>query len=383
MIFADAKNVFMGTKQRHMQNGKGTCKMAEKRNRFRPLNAQVLSEFSQEMGTMLEAGVSLTDTLELMAAEPGTGVAVRRLYLWVLEELRQGKLLSSAMRQAEPAFPELMVEMIYASELTGSLGQTLLHLAVYYRREHTVNSRIGNALLYPKIIAVVLFGSVCMIVYLIFPQFARLFAFMEELPLPTRILFAIMDGLTKRGGILLVFLLLWAGFWNRAKHMNVVRRSIHRLRLYLPMTGRLMQIVCTARFARTLGTLYSASVPAADALLISGKTTGNVYLEEQIADAAEALKQGKALSRVLEDVDGLSEKLRVFVRIGEESGSLETMMLSLADILEDEAGQKTGQLLTILEPMMIVLMAVLVGFVMAAVLLPVYQSYNEIEKLGF
>lgn len=357
--------------------------MAEKRNRYRPLSAQVLSEFSQELGTMLEAGVSLADALEMMAAEPGTGKAVRRLYRRVLEELRQGKLLSSAMRLTEPAFPELMVEMIYASELTGGLGQTLLHLAVYHRREHAVNSRIGSALLYPKILAVVLFGSVCMIVYLILPQFTRLFAFMEEFPLPTRILFAVMDGLTKRGGILLVLLLLLAGFWNRAKRIGVVRRSIYRLKLHFPMTGRLLQVVCTARFARTLGTLYSAGVPAADALLISGKTTGNAYLEEQTADAAEALKQGKALSRVLEDVDGLSEKLRVFVRIGEESGSLEAMMLSLADVLEDEAGRKTGRLLTILEPAMIVLMAVLVGFVMAAVLLPVYQAYNEIEKLGF
>lgn len=356
--------------------------MAEKRNGYRSLSAQVLSEFSQELGTMLEAGVSLADALELMASEPGTGKAVQRLYRRVLEELRQGKLLSLAMRQAEPAFPELMVEMIYASELTGSLGQTLLHLAVYYRKEHAVNSRIGSALLYPKILAVVLSGSVYMIVYLILPQFSRLFAFMEELPLPTRILFAVMDGLTKRGGILLVFLLLLAGFWNRVKRTGAVRRNIHRLRLHFPVTGRLVQIVCTARFARTLGTLCSAGVPAADALLISGKTTGNAYLEAQTADAAEALKQGKTLSHVLENVDGLSQKLQVFAYIGEESGSLETMMLSLADVLEDEAGQKTGRLLTILEPMLIVLMAVLVGFVMAAVLLPVYQSYNEIEKLG-
>ena len=148
----------------------------------------------------------------------------------------------------------------------------------------------------------------------------------------------------------------------------------------MPIFGKLHKVVYTARFARTLSSLYPSGMPIANAISIAGKTIGNIYVENQFDKVVSRVRSGIPLSQALKEVDGLMRKLSSTILIGEESGRLDTMLDSIAVTLEDEAEQATKRMVTLLEPILIIFMALIVGFIMIAVMLPIYQSYAAIEN---
>ena len=159
-----------------------------------------------------------------------------------------------------------------------------------------------------------------------------------------------------------------------------VRRTLDRNKVRMPVFGKLFQVIYTARFARTLSSLYTSGMPIAVAIGTAGKTIGNSYVEDQFEDVVTKVRSGMPLSQALHDVDGIQKKLASTVQIGEESGRLDLMLDSIAATLEDEAEQATKRMVTLLEPILIIIMAVLVGFIMMAVMLPIYESYSAIEN---
>ena len=161
--------------------------------------------------------------------------------------------------------------------------------------------------------------------------------------------------------------------------IHQVRRTLDYLKVHIWGFGKLCKIIYTARFARTLSSLYSSGMPLATALNIAGKTIGNSYVEEQFVQVTVQVRSGVPLSRALEQVDGLVKKLVSTIRVGEESGQLDNMLDSIANALEEEAENATKRIVTLLEPILICIMACIVGFIMVAVLMPIYQSYAAIE----
>ena len=159
-----------------------------------------------------------------------------------------------------------------------------------------------------------------------------------------------------------------------------VRRQVDYRKVHIILFGKLIKTVYTARFARTLSSLYSSGMPLASAIGIAGKTIGNSYVEEQFDKVVTRVRSGIPLSQALKEVDGLMKKLSSTILVGEESGRLDTMLDSIAETLEGEAEQATKRMVTLLEPLLIVFMALIVGFIMVAVMLPIYQSYAAIEN---
>ena len=159
-----------------------------------------------------------------------------------------------------------------------------------------------------------------------------------------------------------------------------MRRTLDRGKVRMPVFGNLFKVIYTARFARTLSSLYSSGMPIATAIATAGNTIGNRYIEEQFEEVVTQVRSGVPLSQALHSVDGFQKKLASTVQIGEESGRLDLMLDSIASSLEDEAEQATKRIVTLLEPILIVFMAVIVGFIMIAVMLPIYQSYASIEN---
>lgn len=348
----------------------------------RPLKVQELSAFSRELGTLLRSGIPLYRALSILSAEEGLRADIRRLYKRLLKLVGEGCSLSQAMEQQNGAFPPLAVHMFQAAQIVGDMGGTALRLADYYSREYKLASKLKSALVYPKLLLVLLVAVTGFLTGFILPQFTSLFSLMEELPLPTRILYGLSGLVTCYWYLAAAGAVAAIWGWRTVKKARPVRRSLDRARLSVPLFGVLHKTVCTARFARTLSSLYPSGVPIELAMRTAGKTMENVYIEEQLERAAAMVESGCTLSEALETVDGFLQKLAAAVKVGEEAGSLETMLSSMAEHMEYEAELTAGRMTAYLEPLAIIVMALVVGFVMIGVMLPIYGSYDAIESMG-
>ena len=232
---------------------------------------------------------------------------------------------------------------------------------------------------YPMVLLVMCVAVVILIVTFILPQFQSLFDQLDELPAMTQMLVNLSDFLVTKWYLAIILVCL-AGMCLRILiGIHQVRRILDYLKVHIWGFGKLCKIIYTARFARTLSSLYSSGMPLATALNIAGKTIGNSYVEEQFVQVTVQVHSGVPLSRALEQVDGLVKKLVSTIRVGEESGQLDNMLDSIANALEEEAENATKRIVTLLEPILICIMACIVGFIMVAVLMPIYQSYAAIE----
>lgn len=342
------------------------------------MTSKQLSEFCRELSTLLASGISIVRALEIVAEEEGTAAAVRAVYLDILAELRKGVSLSEAM-EARQCFPELMLGMIRSGEGSGNIDQVMSRLALHYERENRLKQQVKSSMTYPAVLLVLCVAVVILIVTFILPQFEELFAEMESLPAVTEVLLAASDFLVNRWYVALFLLFLLAVLLRIVLKIYQVRKVVDYIKIHLPVAGRLNKVIYTARFARTLSSLYSGGMPVASALKTAGDTVGNVYVAEQLEAVIAAVRSGVPLSQALKEVDGFLKKLSSTILVGEESGRLDAMLDSIAFTMEEEAEAATKRLVTMLEPVLICGMALLVGFIIIAVMLPIYNAYGAIE----
>lgn len=350
--------------------------------KHKKLTARQLSEFSRELSTLLASGVSIVRGLEIIAEEEGLSPMTRSLYLDILAELKRGLSLSEAMEQKQ-CFPELMLGMIRSGEGSGNIDAVMNRLALHYERENRLKQQVQSAMTYPMVLLVMSILVVILIVTFILPQFEELFAEMERLPAVTELLMSISDFLVNQWYMALLVLFLLAVILRTAGRIYRVRRAVDYLKVHLPVAGRLNKVIYTARFARTLSSLYSSGMPIAQALKTAGETVGNVYVEEQFGRVIPMVRSGIPLSQALREVDGFLHRLSSTILVGEESGRLDTMLDSIAMTMEEDAEAATRRLVTLLEPVLICLMALVVGFIIIAVMLPIYESYGAIEGSAY
>jgi type IV pilus assembly protein PilC len=352
-----------------------------KQNKKR-IKTPALADFCRQLGTLLSAGVSLVRALTIIAGEEGLKPQYRVIYVDLLNIIRQGTTLSDAMEQQGEAFPPMLYYMIRSAEASGNVDKTALQMADYYTKEHKLNGKVTSAMIYPAILSVLIVGVVTILMVYVLPQFSDLFSQMDALPVSTTILMAISGFCGRFWYFVLIFVVFLVVLWKILMRNHQFRMQIHKLLLRIPKIGRLMKIIYTARFARTLSSLYSSGITMINALQIGKSTIGNTYIEDQFDEVLSMIRQGNPLSRALNEVDGFEKKLASTVLVGEETGSLNNMLDSIADSYEHEADLAITKLVSFIEPAMIVVMAVIVGFVMIAIIQPIYGSYAEIENSG-
>ena len=261
------------------------------------------------------------------------------------------------------------------------MDQTALRMAEHYQKEYRLSAKIKSATLYPKILCGVIVVVVMILFCYIMPKFMDVFANLE-LPAVTAALMA-ASGFMQRNWLWVLFGI--AVLYVIAKavlELPQIRLEVDRIKLKIPKIGILIQTIYTARFARTLCSLYTSGLPIVTALQISKDTIGNRYLESQFDETIAMVRRGESLSDALAHIDGFHKKLAGNVAIGEETGSLDIMLISAADNFEYESEQAISRLISFLEPAMIIVMAVIVGMIMIAVMLPLLNMYAEIEASG-
>lgn len=349
------------------------------RVRRRALEPNVLSDFNRQLAQLTGAGVSLVRAMNIIIRQESVKPSERAVYENVMRLVRQGSFLSDAMEQ-QSAFPPLMVSMYRAAESGGNLDATAQRLAEHYKNEYRISQKIKNTTTYPKIVLAVTLAAVMLVVLFVLPQFKDMFEQMENVPAATAALFAV-EGFVKEQYVLIIaligFIAVLSGPAGRIPSVAYYR---DKLSVKLPVIGKLKKTIFSARFAATLSSLYSAGIPIVTALRISAGTIGNCYITSQFNALISEVRAGGNLSSAVEHIDGFVKKLSAAIRVGEETGALDNMLNATADALEYDAENAMKKMVGYLEPALIMLLGVLIGFIMLAVILPILNSYSAIEQ---
>ena len=347
--------------------------------KHKKLKAKQLAAFCRELSTLLASGVTLVRALDIISEQEGINKDERDIYKDVLQDLKRGISLSDAM-ESKKCFPELMVGMIHSGEGSGNLDHVTARLATQYEKDYKLTQQVKSAMTYPCILLVLCVVIVILIVTFILPQFQSLFDQMESLPMITNILIAVSNFLVQKWYIALLIVAVIVALIRIIVGIPSVRRSVDWMKVHMWGFGKLFKVVYTARFVRTLSSLYSSGMPLVSAVGVAAKTIGNGYVESQFDEVITMVRGGVPLSQGLREVDGLLKKLSSTILVGEESGRLDVMLDSIAETLEADAEQATKRMVTLLEPILIIFMALIVGCIMIGVMLPIYQSYSAIEN---
>ena len=347
--------------------------------KYKKLKAKQLAAFCRELSTLLASGVTLVRALDIISEQEGMNKDERDIYKDVLQDLKRGISLSDAMESKE-CFPDLMIGMIRSGEGSGNLDLVTQRLSVQYEKDYKLTQQVKSAMTYPCILLVLCVVIVILIVTFILPQFQSLFEQMESLPMITNILIAVSNFLVQKWYIALLIVAVIVALIRIIVGIPSVRRGVDWLKVHMWGFGKLFKVVYTARFARTLSSLYSSGMPLVSAVGVAAKTIGNGYVESQFDEVITMVRGGVPLSQGLREVDGLLKKLSSTFLVGEESGRLDVMLDSIAETLESDAEQATKRMVTLLEPILIIFMALIVGCIMIGVMLPIYQSYSAIEN---
>lgn len=341
-----------------------------------------VADFARNLSKLIAAGVTLVKALRIISEDESIKESERKIYADILRLVRSGMTLSDAMEEQGDTFPTLFINMMRSAESGGNLDQTAANMAEYYSKEYKLQQKIKSSTTYPKILGVLIVVVLIVIMGFVLPQFSGMFEQMDELPAPTEILMGISDFVANKWYLLIFFAIVLFIIIKVVTSLPDVRLWLDKVQLHIPKIGKLRKIIYTARFSRTLASMYSAGIPIVTCLQIAKTTIGNTYIESQFDDMIAEIRAGKALSDALAEIDGFVKKLPSSVAVGEETGALDSMLVSIADQMDYDSEIAIEKLVAMVEPVMIVIMAVVVGFIMIAVITPIYGSYQTIADQG-
>lgn len=354
------------------------CSEVQKEETTKKLSLPELSSFSREIGTMMESGISLIRTVSIMAQGNDVKPKTKAIYKDIYVKLQQGMTLSTAMQAQGNAFPELMINMYRAGESSGQMGKTALIMAKQYEKDYKLQNTIRTAMMYPIILISISIIAVLLVFTVVLPQFFDTFEKMSiDLPGITLFMMAFSKSLQAYWYIYVLTVLISIGIISSLMRIERVRYEVDKAKLKgIKKIGNLLSIIYTARFARTLCSLYSSGMTIINALMIVRKTVNNTYIEKQFDAVIRDVRNGTTLSQAISRIDGFALKLSNSIYVGEESGKLDNMLESLAEDYDYQAEQATKKMITLLEPMLIVFLGVVIGMVLISVFLPLFSMYS-------
>lgn len=358
-----------------------SCKEMQSTHGVKQLKPKVLADFSRQLATLVGSGVTLVRALSIIASGDSVKPKHKAIYNDLLAKIRQGISLSDAMRDSQGAFPPLMIYMFRSAETSGNLDQVAMKMAELFEKDHKLKAKISSSMTYPKILSVMIVGVIIVLTKMVMPQFEEMFAEMEELPKSTAILMGFSDVFSEYWYLFLAGgVLLYVGT-KLALTVPSIRIKWHWLKIHAPVFGKLQKVICTSRFSRTMSSLYTAGIPIVQSLQIARKTIGNDYIDSQFDEVITYVRQGNNLSDGLDKIDGFVKKLTDSIRVGEETGKLDTMLLSISDSMEYDADMAITKMVSYVEPCMLLVMGIIIAFVISAVFSAIYGSYDALSGM--
>jgi type IV pilus assembly protein PilC len=338
-----------------------------------------LAIVSRQMATMISAGLSLLRTLTIIT-EQTENKKLAKIFDTVRGDVESGSSLSDAMAKHLDDFPPLMVNLIRAGETGGFLEKSLESVANNFEAEVKLTGRIKAALTYPVVVLIIAVLAVAAMLIFIVPVFEAMFNQLgATLPLPTQFLVVLSHGMVYIGPIVVVGGVAFALWWKKNKNQERVRKFVDPLRLKMPVFGPLLKKVAVARLTRNLATMMGAGVPILRSLEIVGSTAGNWVIEQALMKVGDSVRQGKTIAEPLAQETVFPSMVTQMISVGEDSGALETMLYKVSDFYDQEVESMTEQLTALIEPLMIAVIGVLVGGMIVALYMPIFDIYNHIK----
>lgn len=335
--------------------------------------------FSRQLSTFIRVGVPITDAIRLLLSASGSGV-FRAALEDVCEDLDSGESLSSALSRHPVAFNQLYVDMIRAAEYSGTLEQVLAQIASYLQRQDTAIKKLRSAMIYPAVILVLATAVCAILVVFVLPNFVAIFhEFHAELPLPTRIMLAIgvfaqawrieiLLGLFVIVGSIAIFMSSRPGrlFWD-----HVIIR--------LPLIGTIVTYSIIERFTRTLATMLRAGIPISQTFDVATSAAGNARFRRGFDAVKQRMVRGDGFSGPLEETGLLAPTMIRMIRVGEETGTLDSSLEQIAEFLSEETDYKVRNMIALIEPSLVIAVGGAVGFVAVSVILPMYGLLKAVH----
>lgn len=337
------------------------------------VNSQEMSAMTRQLATLIKAHVPVVESLSAMV-EQIESPKLRPILITMRQHVREGKSLGDGFALFPKIFDRVYVNMVRAGESSGRLDVVLLRLADFAENRVRLKNKVQGALVYPVVMIVVGLLVISVIIVKVVPQITQIFVDMGQvLPLPTRIMISI-SGFLSAYGLYLLFGLLFIGVvLERRIKTEAGREAKDNFILKLPVAGNLIRELVISRYARTLGTLLNSGVPMLAALEITKNVVSSVPYEKAIEDLAVQVSEGRALHKAMRQSGQFPPIVNHMVGVGEKSGELEDMLLNVANSYEQQVEARIGQLTALMEPLLIVVMAGAVGFIVISVLLPIFQ----------
>ncbi|MFV0504339.1 MAG: type II secretion system F family protein [Lachnospirales bacterium] len=336
-----------------------------------------LAIFSKQMATMLGAGLNIVRALDIIHQQT-SNKRLKAISKEMSLEIQKGNTLSTAMGKYYDVFPSLMLTMIETGELTGQMNLAFENLNVHYTKEAKIQKGIKGAMVYPIVLAIV--GVIILSIVLVYvvPVFISLYVGME-LPLMTRALLKVSYIFKSYWYIILAVIVAIFVALKKAVRTNKGKKIYDIIISVLPVIRKSANIITTSRFSRTFGTLISSGVSIISALNMATTVTNNKILAEKMEIVVEGIQKGRTLGALLKESKFFPPMMVSMVTIGEESGDLDSMMKKTADYYDEELESAVSTMLTLIEPIMILIMGLLIGFMVIAIMAPVFTLYSKMS----
>lgn len=334
-----------------------------------------LAVFSRQFSTMINAGLTMLRALTILS-EQVDNVELRKVLRAVKQDVEAGSSLSGAMGR-HAAFPPIMVNLAKAGEAGGFLDRALNQVADNFEKEVKLRAKIKSAMTYPVVVFVMAIVMCAAMMVFVVPTFEGIFTSLGgRLPFPTRILLAVADAMKYVVPAVVVATLAAVTWWRKYNRTERVRNVWDPLKLRMPVFGGLVQKLALARFARNLGTLLGSGVPILQSLDVVADTTGSIVVTHALADVRDSVRRGESLAAPLADHPIFPTMVQQMIASGEESGAIDEMLHKVADFYDSEVEATTEQLSAMVEPLMIAFLGVVVGSMLVALYLPIFNVGN-------
>lgn len=329
--------------------------------------------FTRQFATMIDAGLPLVQCLDILSRQQENKTFKKNL-LAIKESVESGSTFADALSKHPKAFDELYVNLVAAGEVGGILDTILNRLAAYIEKSLKLKKQVKSAMTYPSTVVGIALVVISVILVFVIPQFEKMFRdFGGSLPLPTQIVINISNFIQKYILVIIVGIVLFISGFKRLYATKKGREYIDDYALKLPIFGTLIRKVAVAKFTRTLGTMISSGVPILDGLEIVAKTAGNKTVEKAIYQVRSSISEGKTIAEPLEKSGVFPPMVCQMIAVGEQSGSIDTMLNKIADFYDDEVDDAVGNLTAMMEPLLMLFLGTTVGGLVIAMYLPIFK----------
>lgn len=340
---------------------------------------KILCTFTRQLSTLQDAGLPLLRSLRILEGQSKPG-ALKNTLMDVIEDVEAGNTLSEAMAKQPKCFDNLYVNMVKAGEAGGALEVILQRLAEFKEKAQSLKRKITGAMIYPCAVIFVAVGIVSFIMMFIIPKFKKIFEdFGTTLPTMTEMLIGFSDWMLRYWYMLII------GPFAMFLFVKIVRKNktgafvVDWISLRIPLIGKILHLGIIARVTRTLGTLIASGVPILEALLIARDTSGNHVFERAFDNIYTAIREGETIAVPLKEAKIVDDMVVNMVDVGEETGALDDMLYRVADVYDEEVEVKVESLISLLEPIMVVVLGLIVGFIVIALFLPLIKLLNDLS----